>query len=745
MLCARAEPEHGSQRELELRDRLSALLRAVLVPTAISISLLSLVVGGVFHLATKGSDDAARIRQTHLVEVALRQALADVRKNQEASTYWDDAVLRVRQRPLDLDWIDQNLGVWFFEYYKHDETYLLDGDDQPVYAAAGGHRSEPEAFRSIARDVRPLASDLREGLRTKRQVAAGSAEQSLGSADIAIVRGHPAIISVKPVVSETGEIKQRPGSEHLHVSVRYLDGSFLEDLASTYGIDHAAFAWSPSRGAHLLIRNKAGKSIGAINWRPFRPGGAVAVRVAPVLLAAVAVMGILLFVSLLRSYRSRLELEASRAQAQHLAFHDPLTGLPNRALLDDRLNHALANLGSGSLTVLLLDLDRFKHVNDTLGHLAGDALIREFGQRLTSLVRAEDTVSRLGGDEFAILLTNGPSKADVGRLCERIIGAVKEPFIVFGSEAHVGVSIGAVFAPEGGLTRTELLRKADIALYRAKDDGRDCHRFFERGMDETVQLRSTIEEDLRRALETNDQLEVHFQPQVMAAGGRIIGLEALVRWTHPTRGNIPPDQFIPIAEGSGLICALGEWVMERACRASLRWPHVTIALNLSPVQIKADGFYDRMMAVVEATGASPSRLELEVTENVLLADDDRASKTLARLRSAGFKIALDDFGTGYSSLSYLRKFEVDRIKIDRSFVQALGQTVDSTAIVKAILSLGQSLGLSITAEGVETSEQRAYLQGAGCNDLQGFLFAPALSTSDVDSLFAVGKLSSVSR
>jgi diguanylate cyclase (GGDEF)-like protein len=717
------------------------VLRAIIVPTLLAVLLLAGLVGAVLHVSSRGSDEVAIARQVKLVAVALRHGRAAVRKDQEASTNWDDAVLRVRERPLDADWIDQNLGIWFHDYYKHDETYLLDPADMPVYGMRGGRRVDPSAFEGVARLARPLMNDLRARMRRGDTPPAGAAELTLGADDLLVVRGRPAIVSVKPVVSETGEIEQAPGTEHLHVSIRYLDKSFMADLASTYGVQGAAFSWQPAGEAALAIRNNRGIPIGFVHWRPFRPGGAVAQRMIPVLVVALLMIGFGLAWLLSRILRSRLELEASRRQAQHLAFHDVLTGLPNRALFEDRINQALAaTRRGGGVAVMLLDLDRFKHINDTFGHLAGDALIDDFGRRLSALVREGDLVSRLGGDEFALLLTGAPQRDEVAALCDRILAAVREPFALLGSSAYVGVSIGVVFSSEAEEDRTELLRRADIALYRAKDEGRDCYRMFEPDMDISVRLRSRVEEDLRRALDSEGQLAVHYQPQVSPSGQEIVGVEALVRWQHPTQGAVLPDQFIPIAETTGLICRLGDWVMREACLASRRWPGLKVAVNLSPVQFRSQGFFERLVAIVRETGADSRRIQLEVTEGVLLDDDETVRSALSRLRAAGFTIALDDFGTGYSSLGYLRKFEVDRIKIDRSFVQALGQAIDSTAIVSAVLSLGKAMGLAVTAEGVETEEQRGFLEDAGCDEMQGYLFAPARPAHEIDALLRANRL-----
>jgi len=709
-------------------------LKAVLLPSAGAVLLLALMVGAVLHFATAGSDDAAEQRQVRIATMAVASAVVAVRKDQEASTYWDDAVRQVRHRPLDLAWIDQNLGIWFHSYYKHDETYLLDAEEHPIYAMRNGRRASLADFAAVAPRAVPLIHTLRAQLRRGDLRPASAQEQTPGASTIAIVRGHPAILSLKPVISETGKVPQAAGSEHLHVSVRYLDGSFLGELAVRYGVEGAHILARPDTRASVPLRNAQGAVIGYLAWHPFRPGLAVAQHMTTVLLLALALVGTMLAWLLGRNLRARLQLETSRAQAQHLAFHDPLTGLPNRTLFNDRLDHALARARrGGGATLLLLDLDRFKHVNDSFGHQAGDALIREFASRLSGLLREEDTIARLGGDEFAILLPTLAGADAIDRLCQRILNAVHLPFEVLGNQAFVGVSIGIVQAPLAGSERIDLLRKADIALYSAKAEGRDCYRHFNASMDATVQLRGAVEEDLRSALATGDGLALHYQPLVDAEGA-MVGVEALMRWTTTAHGQLPPAQVIPIAEETGLIIPLGEWVLREACTAARRWPDLFVAINLSPVQFRTPGFVDRVLDIVRSSGVRPEQLELEVTEGVLIDDDDLVRAGLARLRAGGLRIALDDFGTGYSSLSYLRKFEVDKIKIDRSFIQHLGHTVDSAAIIHAVVTLGHAIGLTVTAEGVETREQQRFLTQAGCNQMQGYLFSQPVPADEIEKL-----------
>jgi diguanylate cyclase (GGDEF)-like protein len=709
----------------------------IAMPTVATIILVALVVGALLSWSTTQADLIEKHRQEELAGVVMRQSIAKLGYEQEASTIWDESITHSKAAKHDADWFDNNLGIWLHEYYGHDQAFILDPEGRPIYAMAGGKRAQTSSYRAVADSVRKLAGELRARLRYGDYTPAKGA-QSPGAHDLVVVNGRPTIISVKPIVSDTGKIEQSPGSEHFHVSLRRIDGTLLQQLATNYWFKDAQFAWQKPGDASkavLPLVGRNGRLVGFIVWNPFRPGAEMASRLAPALVLAFCMIGLMTIWLLLRIRRSTIELEVSEAQAQHLAFHDGLTGLPNRALFNDRLDKALLSAERGEdVALLLLDLDRFKHVNDTFGHLAGDALIREFGCRLTSVVREGDTVARLGGDEFGLILNGAGREEGVGTLCKRILSSVRTPFDVLGNQAFVGVSMGAVIAGEENAERVDLMRKADIALYRAKSTGRNRVCFFTGSMDESVKLRSTIEEELRAELASGSGLCVYYQPQVSAATSRITGVEALVRWQHPTRGLIPPEQFIPVAEDTGLISELGEWVLRQACEFSRRWPNHFTAVNLSPVQFRKTGFAERMIEIIKQSGADPRRIELEITEGVLLGDEDFVRATIKALRGAGMRLVLDDFGTGYSSLHYLRHFDFDKIKIDRSFVQHLGQTVDSGAIVTAVVTLGHAIGLKVTAEGVETPAQLRLLTSIGCDEMQGFLFSPAVTEEQIEAM-----------
>jgi diguanylate cyclase (GGDEF)-like protein/PAS domain S-box-containing protein len=425
----------------------------------------------------------------------------------------------------------------------------------------------------------------------------------------------------------------------------------------------------------------------------------------------------------------------------YLAHHDPLTGLPNRTKFREELEQTLRRVNrDGRLAVLCLDLDHFKEINDSLGHPIGDALLKEVASRLSISVREGDTVGRLGGDEFAIVQAGTDLQAsESSSLADRLVAIIGAPYAIHGHQLNIGVSIGIAFAPNDGDDPDQLLKNADMALYRAKEDGRGIYRFFETGMDARAQARRILEIDLRAAL-TRDEFEVHYQPIHELKTDQITAFEALVRWKHPLRGMISPMDFIPLAEETGLINQLGDWVLRRACMDAASWSRdVRVAVNLSPVQFKNPNLVQAVMSALTACGLAPERLELEITESVLLQDSAATLAILHKLRSFGVQISMDDFGTGYSSLSYLRSFPFDKIKIDRSFVHELATREDSMAIVRAVTGLGKSLGISIVAEGVETNEQLGLLRTEGCTEVQGFLFSRPRPAEDVETMLSYGR------
>ncbi|MBS0536597.1 MAG: EAL domain-containing protein [Proteobacteria bacterium] len=435
--------------------------------------------------------------------------------------------------------------------------------------------------------------------------------------------------------------------------------------------------------------------------------------------------------------------DRQRAQAEiaHMARHDGLTGLPNRTLFNERLATALLRLSRGDrVGVFLIDLDRFKPVNDTMGHSAGDLLLQEVAKRLSGCVRDGDTVARLGGDEFAVIQAGlGLSAADATTLAERLIEAAAMPYQINGQDVVIGASIGISFAPEDGDDAEGLLRKADIAMYRAKADEKGAYRFFEAGMDAQAHARRVIETELRGAI-TKGELDLYYQPIHDLMSRTVVAFEALLRWQHPLRGIIMPDQFIAIAEQTGIIREIGDWALKKACREAASWSQPAhVAVNMSPVQFRSRSLVASVKSALAESGLAPSRLELEITEAVLLQDNAATIGILHELRGLGVLISMDDFGTGYSSLGYLRSFPFDKIKIDRSFVRDIANRADAIAIVRAVTGLGRSLGIPTTAEGVETSEQASMLRNEGCTQVQGFYFSEARPAHEVEAILAMSR------
>ncbi len=433
------------------------------------------------------------------------------------------------------------------------------------------------------------------------------------------------------------------------------------------------------------------------------------------------------------------EQRQSEIKIEYMAHHDSLTDLPNRVLLNDRLEQALGRVQPREMVAVHhLDLDQFKAVNDTFGHPCGDKLLRIVGERLRRLVGEADTIARMGGDEFVIVQTMIADPAEATSLAQGVIDAVSKPYDIDGQQAVIGVSIGISVGPGDGSNPDKLLRNADLALYRAKSDGRGTFRFFEPVMDLQMQTRRIMEQDLRKALPAGE-FELHYQPVVNLASKEISGFEALIRWNHPTKGLISPADFIPLAEEIGFIVPMGEWVVRQACATAAQWPeHLHVAVNISAIQFRSPGLMQVIVGALAASGLLPTRLEIEITESVLLHNKEATLAVLHQLRALGIRIAMDDFGTGYSSLTYLQSFPFDKIKIDRSFVKNITEDSSSLNIVRAVAALANGMGMTATAEGVETAEQLHSIASEGCTEMQGFLFSKPLPAAEIERQFLSG-------
>jgi diguanylate cyclase (GGDEF)-like protein len=439
-----------------------------------------------------------------------------------------------------------------------------------------------------------------------------------------------------------------------------------------------------------------------------------------------------------RHAKMAASLKSANDELKRLALHDPLTKLPNRLLLEDRIDQAVAHAERGKLrcAILFVDLDRFKQINDSLGHFAGDELLRCVARRLQTLVRAEDTVSRLGGDEFVLLLREIAHLDDAKAVADKILEALHEPFRLHDQDLFVTPSVGISVYPQDGDNAQMLITRADAAMYNAKQAGRNNYQVFSSDMSTFFPERLTLENDLRKAV-ARREFELHYQPKVDVENGHIVGMEALVRWRHPQKGLMPPFDFIPLAEETGIIIALGRWVIQEACTQNKAWqnaglPHMRVAVNISGVQFRQKDLLEDVAQALADTGLSPECLEIEITESVVMQNAAEAILTLEKLSDMGVHVSIDDFGTGYSSLSYLKRFPIDKLKIDRSFIRDISSDMDDAAIVRATIGLAHNLRLRVVAEGVETLDQLQFLKTLGCDEYQGYLKSRPLTAADFE-------------
>ncbi|MGJ3264778.1 MAG: putative bifunctional diguanylate cyclase/phosphodiesterase [Salinarimonas sp.] len=574
-----------------------------------------------------------------------------------------------------------------------------------------------------------IVADLLGRALLDAQDGAASTERRTASPNLAAIDGR--------IVAVVAASEMHGAGGALAVGLRAMNREELAGLAIDQSIGNFMVGEGPIddpvRGFDIAAVD--GQAVYHVAWTPERPGSSWRSKIMWLVIGPALVALSLLGLAVLHARRVSAELAQTQEHVQALAVSDPLSGLPNRLLFAQRLEQELARIartGEG-LAVMFLDLDRFKEVNDAFGHQAGDELIKAVARRLMTLLRGTDVLARFGGDEFAIIQPGLKDAHGAEALARRILEAVSQPFEIEHNAVTVGVSIGIALAPEDAQDRETLMRLADTALYQAKNDGRNRHSFFERQMDEAIRMRKLVSDDLRDAI-TGDMLDLHYQPIFAADRDEVVGLEALVRWRHPEKGLILPDRFVSMAEQSGLILPLGDWVLRRACVDGRRWPGLRIAVNVSPIQFRQRDYVETVARIIDETGFDPTRLELELTEGVVVEDADAAEAAMMRLRAKGVNLALDDFGTGYSSLIYLRRFAFDKIKIDRSFLESMEATGESAILVHSIVHLGRALGLTVTAEGVETKEQQRFLQALGCHQLQGYLLARPMPAQQIDEL-----------
>ncbi len=644
-----------------------------------------------------------------------------------------EAAYRKTRIDFDSDWVkvfvDQRLQSWF----DHDLVFVTDASDRIVYASLASRGSDPSWFNSIHPDIEPLLKHLRhldnsvaeDGAPGRTQLASSS-QQRYRLAGVQTFLGRPAIVAAVAVVGDGDPPSDVVSKAPIVVSVKWVDADVLDEIASLLQLRnlHVLAGGKPASDEDVFQLNDwRGQAVAKLAWAPKQPGAEIVGSVIPFLAVALAGLALLATVLFRHMRRTSATIAAGETRLRHLALHDPLCGLPNRVSFGERLEETIRKVreGSPAAAVFYIDLDHFKDVNDTLGHPIGDELIRSVTERLTSALRGDDLVARIGGDEFGVITSSGRDPASLQVIASRLIAALCTPYTISDKTIVIGASVGIAVIDQRSGDSADVMRHADMALYRAKNEGRNRACIYDIDMDTDLLKRKLVENDLRIAIERNE-LQVAYQPIVNNSAEKIVGVEALCRWQHPVRGEITPSEFIPIAENSGLIAELGEWVLRQACLDGKSWPNISVAVNVSPLQFRRADFIDVVERILAETGFDPTRLELEVTESTLLGNVDTAELAMFRLKALGVQLALDDFGTGYSSLLYLRRFPFDKLKIDRSFVLSIERAADAAAIVHAVVSLGRGLGMKVTAEGVETAEQHLFLRAAGVHTMQGFRF-----------------------
>jgi diguanylate cyclase (GGDEF)-like protein len=730
--------------------RLSAVVPIGIIVAVAIVCVVVAVLG-----SAQRADEVALATERELFTRALTNHGDRVLRETEAVATTEAAYRRIRT-DFDADWIQIYVSQRLQSFFDHDFVLLADASDRFLFASLGSRRAEPNWFNSVLPDVKPVLDQARgrnaavakadvtkadavpAEATDERVLAATPAdkpERSRRAVRLQSFLGRPAIVAAVAIaaVSETAEEVAR--SAPVVLSVKFIDDSVLAEIASRLQLRNLRMvsdqAVTPGDYVFNLIDSK-GAPIARFSWTPTRPGAEIVSSVVPFILIALAGFALLALLVLRHMRRTAATIAAGETRLRHLALHDPLCGLPNRIFFGERLEELIEKVRAGHApaAVFYIDLDHFKDVNDTLGHPIGDELIRVVTQRLTHTLRTEDLVARIGGDEFAVITDSDCDHVALQATANRLIAALCAPYWISNQTIVIGASIGIAVIHEHIAGAADIMRHADMALYRAKNEGRNRACLYDTAMDSDLLKRKLVENDLRAAIEKNE-LRVAYQPIVNNSGEIVMGVEALCRWTHPVRGEIPPSEFIPIAENSGLIIDLGQWVLRKACLDGKAWPGITVAVNVSPLQFRRADFVDVVERILAETGFDPNRLELEVTESTLLGNVDTAELSMFRLKGLGVRLALDDFGTGYSSLLYLRRFPFDKLKIDRSFVHSIERAADAAAIVHAVVSLGRGLGMKVTAEGVETAEQQLFLRAAGVHFMQGYRFGRPGTADDI--------------
>jgi diguanylate cyclase (GGDEF)-like protein len=642
------------------------------------------------------------------------------------------------------------LRAWLGPLLDHDLVVAVSSTDRIVYSQNRNDHQDSALQSAVRPRLAALAAFLRgrSGAmpdRAARLVTDPQPTHGGGVIETVFLQdidGQLGVITALPIDNFDDDGSVRSGAPSpLVMTVRLIGSEFLAgigdrlQLADLRMIGSGAAKEDESAHAFLDARRQP---IARFGWQPRRPGAEILESVTPFIAIALAGFALLAALVLRHLRHTAAAIAAGENRLRYLALHDPLCGVPNRNFFSERLETVIAEVrrSGTAAAVFYIDLDHFKDVNDTLGHPIGDELIRNVTLRLARIMRGDDLVARLGGDEFAVITSGSSDAHALQETAGRIIATLCAPYSINEHTIVIGASVGiAVIDHRSSSSAADIMRYADMALYRAKNEGRNRACIYDAVMDADLSQRKLVEQELREAIES-DGLKVLYQPILNASGEKVVGVEALARWPHPTRGLVSPAEFIPIAEHSGLIIELGARVLRRACLDARAWPGIGVAVNVSPLQFRQLDFVSVVERILNETGFDPTRLELEITESTLLGNFETAEAAMQQIKALGVRLALDDFGTGYSSLLYLRRFPFDKLKIDKSFVQSIEKAADAAAIVHAIVSLGRGLGMKVTAEGVETAEQHLFLRAAGVHCIQGFRFGMPAEPAEITARLA---------
>jgi diguanylate cyclase (GGDEF)-like protein len=713
------------------------------VPIGVIVAVAIVCIVVAVLSSAQRADEVAVQHEKNLFSRALSNYGERVLREVKSVAGSEEAIRNIRVN-YDPIWAKQRVGLWLKTYFDHDYVFIFDGSNKPVFSQLGRSDLDASWFDSALVDLESVLAFMRgrnAALHGALLLSDASEREDGPQSQAAVIRslaGWPAVIAaaaVGPVGPVGGLLAAGDNAAPIVMSVKFIDNAALAGIASQLRLTHLRkLETEPAPPGDLTyeLDGPQGHSIARFAWTPRQPGAEIVSSVIPFI--AVALAGFTLLAAFVLRYmrRTAVAIAAGESRLRHLAMHDPLCGLPNRIFFGERLEAVIDEVraGSAAAAVFYIDLDHFKDVNDTLGHPVGDELIRNVTLRLSHTLRGDDLVARLGGDEFAVISSVGDDSAKMAAVAQRIIAALCAPYAINRQNIVIGASIGIAIIDRNCGTAADIMRYADMALYRAKNEGRNRACIYDAAMDADLRNRKLLEGDLREAIE-NHQLRLLYQPIVNKSGETVVGVEALCRWTHPTRGEIPPSEFIAVAEHSGLIIELGAWVLRQACLDGKAWPGLTVSVNVSPLQFRRTDFFDVVQNTLNETEFDPARLEIELTESVLLGNVDTAEAGMLRLRALGVRLALDDFGTGYSSLLYLRRLPFDKLKIDRSFVLSIEKAADAAAIVHAVVSLGRGLGMKVTAEGVETADQQLFLRAAGVHFMQGYRFGRAVTAAEI--------------